>query len=678
VRAAAVHHRPGRSGLAILGYAALGLACLALGAVTFLALAQPLDGLRQRVLAELKATTGRELAIGGATSLSLVPRPALTIEDVALPAPAGAEPLAPRLSIARLDVELGLLSLLAGAPRVTRVVLTRPQLELTSEKGDEKGSAKGEPSLMHAAAAARGAPQAQARSRLGTLGPLSVRIIDGRLRYPGGEANQEIGGVNLDAALEGADGPLHAAGSFMLRGEKLAFDASLSSPAALLHDASGEFALRLAGQAMKAAFTGEVSGDGGELSGRLELTTGSVRALAALLGRPLGEAPDPGPLHLEATLGVTEGRLTLAGLNATVGTTAVAGDVVLQTARARPLLSGTLQLAELDLARLLLRPAAAPSPASQDAAGANAAARAAHAEEDWSEERIDLSALALADTDLRLAVDRIAYKDLKTGPSNLTFALADKFAKLTLDDVQLYDGRGQGVITLDATSRTPAIGANLTLDGVSALPLVQDALGFGWLEGRGSVSLALAGQGASVRQLVSALNGKLSLSMSNGAVRGADFSKVLHAIEQARLDGLGQGDKTQFSEFGGTFLITSGIAQNQDLRLISPRLQLSGAGTVSLARRSIDYTLRTRIVGGVASPGAVINVGNLEIPLHIEGPWAKPAVSVVGQENLTAAVKQIGKSLNSPEVQDALKGLLGGDQHIKPSDLLDKLFKKQP
>src|SRR5262249_11329604 len=106
---------------------------------------------------------------------------------------------------------------------------------------------------------------------------------------------------------------------------------------------------------------------------------------------------------------------------------------------------------------------------------------------------------------------------------------------------------------------------------------------------------------------------------------------------------------------------------------------VSGTGTVGLAQRSIDYTLRTRIAGGTASPGAIVNIGTLEIPLHIEGPWAKPAVSVAGQENLTAAVKQIGQSLSSPEVQDAIKGLLGGgDQRIKPNELLDKLFKKQP
>ena len=41
--------------------------------------------------------------------------------------------------------------------------------------------------------------------------------------------------------------------------------------------------------------------------------------------------------------------------------------------------------------------------------------------------------------------------------------------------------------------------------------------------------------------------------------------------------------------------------------------------------------------------------------------------------------KQIGKNLKSQDVEDALKGLLGGGDgqpRVKPRDILEKLFKK--
>jgi hypothetical protein len=72
-------------------------------------------------------------------------------------------------------------------------------------------------------------------------------------------------------------------------------------------------------------------------------------------------------------------------------------------------------------------------------------------------------------------------------------------------------------------------------------------------------------------------------------------------------------------------------------------------------------------------------VQNVEIPVRIVGSWDKPNISVAGQEQLIETVKEIGKNLKSKDVEEALKGLLGGgdgQQRVKPRDLLDKLLKK--
>ena len=61
--------------------------------------------------------------------------------------------------------------------------------------------------------------------------------------------------------------------------------------------------------------------------------------------------------------------------------------------------------------------------------------------------------------------------------------------------------------------------------------------------------------------------------------------------------------------------------------------------------------------------------------MRIEGPWEKPNFSVKGQEQVLEAVKKI----KPQDVEDAIKGLLGGSdgQRVKPRELLDKLFKKE-
>jgi AsmA protein len=84
---------------------------------------------------------------------------------------------------------------------------------------------------------------------------------------------------------------------------------------------------------------------------------------------------------------------------------------------------------------------------------------------DWSDDIIDVAPLGLADGDLALSADRLIYKDVKTGPVRLSLQLKDSAARLTLEDMLLYDGRGRGVVTLDGRGQAPATTVNLMLEG---------------------------------------------------------------------------------------------------------------------------------------------------------------------------------------------------------------------
>ena len=63
----------GSGWLALAGYAGLGLACLLLALATFIFVAAPIDGVRDRLAHDIKARTGRDFVVSGPTSLSLLP-----------------------------------------------------------------------------------------------------------------------------------------------------------------------------------------------------------------------------------------------------------------------------------------------------------------------------------------------------------------------------------------------------------------------------------------------------------------------------------------------------------------------------------------------------------------------------------------------------------------------------
>ena len=546
------------------------------------------------------------------------------------------------------------------------------------------------------------------------LSPASIRIVEGTVRYVDERSGlrHEVTALDLDLALNDSAGPLQAEGSFAWRGEKLAVEGSLSPLRALAEERSARLSLKLAGQPIEASYDGTLDLAAGlSLDGNISLKSPSVQALGSWAGsKPIAAGRDAGALTLTSSLTGGSGRVALAGLTATLGDTSLNGALAIETKAARPYVSGTLKLSQLDLGGILIRPnpgAAAPLGQPTKAAPSgnrqadpiddilrrnNVPAQApqvrgftkrAGGGGDWSDDIIDLAPLGLADADLALSADRLLYKDVKTGPVRLSLQLKDLVAKLTLEEMLLYDGRGRGVVTLDGRGQAPATTANLMLEGISAQPLMKDALGFEWLEGKSTIAIALAGQGVSERQIVGTLNGKVDLATTNGSIDAIDVSKILRGIEQGRFVGLriAAGEKTPFSELAGTFTITNGVAANQDLRLVSPNVRVTGTGSFNLPARSLDYTVRPKVASlNATTDKAVINLSNVEIPVRIEGPWEKPNFSVAGQEQILETVKEIGKNLKSKDVEEALKGLLGGgdgQQKVKPRDILEKLLKKQ-
>jgi AsmA protein len=732
-RARAPRGRKGNTWLALAGYGGLVVGCLVLAAVTFLIIAAPVDLVRDRLVQQVKSHTGRDLVVSGPTSLVLFPRPAISLTNVALSAPPdmGGEPT---LTVGTLEAQLGLASLLTGQAGIKHLVLTRPAIELRidAQGGRSWDSATPKPySAQPAASASSGggptpppasvpATRDARRSEVGpanlaaaieTLAPISVRIIDGAVRYIDERSGvrHDLDALALELALRDGAGPVEVKGSLGWRGERVAFEGTLSQLRALLEDERARLSLRLTGQPIEASYDGAVGmGPGGPaLEGNLSVKAPSVQALGTWTGRSIAAGRDAGALSLSSSLTSGSGRIGLGNLTATLGDTTLSGDLTVESRDARPHVGGSLRLSQLDLGGVLIRPGPSSAPARQPAPSPPAGSRQgdpiddilrrndapakgsqvrgftkrAGGGADWSDDLIDLTPLKLADADLDLSADSLIYKDVKTGPTRLSLQLKDSVAKLTLQDMQLYGGRGRGLLTLNGSGQAPATTVDLKLDGVSAQPLLKDALGFEWLEGQGTITLALAGQGISERQIVGTLRGKVDMATNNGAIDAIDVPKILHGIEQGRFSGvrIAPGEKTPFTELAGTFTIANGVADNQDLRLVSANLRVTGNGTFNLTARTLDYTVRPKVSMTGGGERAVINVQNVEIPVRIVGSWDKPNISVAGQEQLIESVKEIGKNLKSKDVEEALKGLLGGgdgQQRVKPRDLLDKLLKK--
>jgi AsmA protein len=682
----------------VAGYGTLALVCLGAAGFAFLLLASPLDAVRDRLIERINARIGGSVAATGPASLSLFPQATVTFRDVTVAASEDGQ-AAPIATVPSLEVEVGLWSLLLRQPQVGRLTLHRPSIALEVDaqgrrNWDIAGRRAPAPAAADNAGGSRGtSAPTKADARAGRPAPArrvaggSVRIVDATVRYHDGRSGErhEIGALNLELSADGREGPVAVEGAFNWRGVDLRVSGTTSPLWNVLAGQPVELLLKVSGKPVEAGYQGKVTvKDGFASEGKLDLKAPSARALASWLGfaRPAGNAPDA--LAVTARIASSEAQVKLASLEASLGEFTAAGSVTLDLEK-RPRIEGKLQVSEVDLASLPGgRGKAADAPAALPAgSGVPAAPKPAPSEgaKGWSEEPIDTKLLGLADARLMLSAERLVYRGVKTGPAKLVLVSDAGVAKVAFEAAGVYGGKAKGTLQLDGTAASPAVAANLEFLGVAIEPLLKDASGVGWLGGRGNVALSISGRGISERQIVESLDGKVDLAVTDGTLNGIDIGKVMRAIERGRLPRLrpAPGERTPFSALAGGFDIAKGTAKSRKLDLVSTHLQVKGAGAVELARRRVDFRLDTKIRGGTNAPDAILKVGTIEVPVGIKGPLEAPAFSVMGQEALGDALKQIGKNLESRDVQDAIDGLLrgGGDKRKSRRELIEKLLKKE-
>lgn len=729
-RRAAPKKRGGFGFLRGLFLVVFALVAIAVGGAAYFLYALPPDFVRDQIVDQVKAKTGRTLTIAGPTAFTIYPSVGFTMKGVTLSPPPGmsGKPLA---TMDGLDASVALLPLLKREIKVERLVLQKPVFELyTDGKGrkswefaslapapavrlaqaakplsDAPGGlpSDAEPAAAPASGSLSPAPAATSPASIKSLEQLQlgdVRIVDGTVRYADATAGsvQEASQINVRLGLPAIQKPLAANGNLVWKGEKIDFASEMTSVKAVLEDRPAKLVLDMKAAPITARFDGTVTvRDPLDIDGAITAKSGSVRALAAWLGTALPPAQGFGALEAKGQLRAGGKTVTLSNADVMLDGAKATGQISVETGPERPYVKANLQLSELDLNKYMrpegtppqaVTPASGPAPAepkkpaakappaqsiedllNQDAAERATKVHGYEQREGWSSEPIDFTSFGLVDADAKLSLGRLLFQNLKIGQSQLTVALKNRVMKASFDEIQLYNGRGRGFITLDASPvKTASVGANMTVEGLDAEPFLKDAARFDKISGKAKLSIAVAGQGATQLQLVETLNGKSDIRFTDGAVKGINVPGMVRGISQGKLTGLGTSpsEKTDFSELGASWTIANGVAQNQDLSMVSPLLRLTGAGTVALPQRQVDYMMRPKLVSNLAGQGGTHEETGLEIPVHVQGTFDKlsytPDLNGILKDPNKAldTVKKIGEQFKGKKAGEIVNDLLGG------------------
>lgn len=289
---------------------------------------------------------------------------------------------------------------------------------------------------------------------------------------------------------------------------------------------------------------------------------------------------------------------------------------------------------------------------------------------------VDLSPLRNLNLDVTATIGDLKVSNIQAQQVK-TKAVA-RGGKLTISplDAKLYGGSTSGVITADANTQTLTVNQNMT--GVQIQPVIKAMLDKDMVEGKGNVGINIRTKGNTVNQMKAALDGKVSVSLQDGAIKGINLAERFRNVKSLLTTGTNATQKTDinqqtdFSSLSVSFDVSNGVATSNDLNVMAPLFRIGGAGQVNLVKNSLDYLARASVVAtSTGQGGKTLDSGlnGVTVPVRLYGPFTgvqwefqfKDLVKDAAKAQLQPKIDEKKEELKGKaeeKVRDALKGFL--------------------
>jgi len=285
------------------------------------------------------------------------------------------------------------------------------------------------------------------------------------------------------------------------------------------------------------------------------------------------------------------------------------------------------------------------------------------------EQTLNLDFLKPLNLDGSLRIGALKVLNVKMNRLRADLKAKGGVLRLAPFNANLYQGNLASELELNVSRAVPQLAIKAELGGVEIGPLLNDSLQMDFLSGKGNVAVNVVTQGDRASLLQKGLNGKLSLNLADGAVKGINLAKSVRDFGKGtdRTQGANNEEKTDFSEMKASFKIANGVAHNDDLLMKSPFLRVGGKGDINLGNESLDYLVKATITGTSKGQGGKDEVGGLTVPVRLSGPFTALKYKLEFSAMASDAVKQ------------KLRGLMqqpGGEANSGAEDQLKQGLKR--
>jgi uncharacterized protein involved in outer membrane biogenesis len=390
-----------------------------------------------------------------------------------------------------------------------------------------------------------------------------------------------------------------------------------------------------------------------------------------------------GPVRFDGTLEWSPGGAVMQKFSADIGGASIEGDLKVALA-ARPMLTATLTLGDLAIDKFM--PARQTAwlddrvrrlkPGVMLAQAGSLPARAAG--EPWSAAPIDLGFLNPIDADVSLSGKSLSWASWRIEGPQVKLALKDSVLSVSRLSGQLFGGALAASGSVEA-SETPRFRIAAQLAGADFKQALASA-SVSRLQGSFDLDASLTTAGASPRQLISRLEGTVSLRGRDGEIDGVNVQAVNQRLTQVK--GLGDlasllrvatSGSTRFSKLDGSFKLTDGVARSDDLHLVAEGGEGTGTATVDLPDWTISSRTDVRMMGVPGTPPlAIFLKGPMEQP-----DWSLDLSAIMRTFAAHAVDRLLGSQPGAPDQSGAPPpdSAQGDVPKPKPKDILRNLLK---
>ncbi|MFA0556027.1 AsmA family protein [Vibrio sp. 10N.222.55.A1] len=290
----------------------------------------------------------------------------------------------------------------------------------------------------------------------------------------------------------------------------------------------------------------------------------------------------------------------------------------------------------------------------------------------------DLSALKTLDVKGDITIDKFKANNAKMQNVKTAFSVNRGIAELTSFTSNLYQGSISATAKLDARKTPATYTAKKKIKGVKVQPLLVDVADNDMLEGTGNIDVNVKGKSLTPTGIKKNLVGTIAINFEDGAVNGINVAQLIREnyakIKGEKVESTNEAQKTDFSAMKATLKVDKGWVSTNDLSAQSPLLRVTGQGKANFINETVDFLVRTSIVGSLEGQGgkSIDDLKDVTIPIKVTGQWAAPKFALVfddvlkqkAQKEIDRGLEKLdekyGDKIKDEKTRDAVNGLLKG------------------